>query len=487
MTIMSYRNILFTALAALLLLSACADDEVFTSSPDRILTFSTDTVTLDTVFSNVPSARRNMWVYNRSGEGIRCTNIRLERGNQSGFRVNVDGTYLGASMGYQTNNVEVRNKDSIRVFVEVTTPYNHAGKPNFVDDNLIFTLESGVVQKVNLNVYSWDALQLRDVKISRDSVLSSGPTPIIIYGGITVEEGATLTISAGTTLYFHADAGIDVFGRLNILGNADQNVVLRGDRIDRMFEYLPYDGVSGQWKGIHFHPSSYENWVQFADIHSTFDGVLVDSSDVSREKLTLHSSTIHNCQGYGLRSANSRVRLVNCQISNTLRDCLCVDGGWAEVNGCTLAQFYPFDALRGVALRFLASNFDLHQLLCQNSLVTGYAEIEMVGEKGKRKEPVFNYAFSHCIIRDTTNINYVDTVNVFRKVVFENDKDTSLVYGKKHFANIDTKKLRYDFRLDSLSTAIGKADPTTSPENDRQGRKRDDKPDIGAFEFSRNE
>ena len=188
------------------------------------MTFSTDTVRLDPVFSNVPSPRRDMWVYNRSGEGIRCTNIRLERGNQSGFRVNVDGTYLGASSGYQTNQVELRDKDSLRVFVEVTTPYNHAGKPNLVDDNLIFTLESGVVQKVNLNVYSWDAQLLRDVKISRDSVLSSGATPIIIYGGITVDEGATLTIAAGTTLYFHADAGIDVFGRLNILGNADENV-----------------------------------------------------------------------------------------------------------------------------------------------------------------------------------------------------------------------------------------------------------------------
>ena len=485
---MKYRNLIFTALAALLLLAACSDDDSFTTSTSRLLTFSTDTVRLDTVFSNVPSPRCDMWVYNRSGEGIRCTNIRLERGNQSGFRVNVDGTYLGASSGYQTNQVELRDKDSLRVFVEVTTPYNHAGKPNLVDDNLIFTLESGVVQKVNLNVYSWDAQLLRDVKISRDLVLSSGATPIIIYGGITVDEGATLTIAAGTTLYFHADAGIDVFGRLNILGNADENVVLRGDRIDRMFDYLPYDGVSGQWRGIRFHETSYDNWLQFADIHSTFDGIVADSSDVSRLKLTLHSSTIHNCQGYGLRSVNSRIHLVNSQITNTLRDCLCVDGGWAEVNACTLAQFYPFDALRGVALRFLSTNFDLQQFVCENSLVTGYSEVEMMGEQG-RDEAVFNYAFSHCIIRDTTNINYVDTVNIFKKVVFENDEDTSAIYGRKHFANIDTKNLRYDFRLDSLSTAIGKADPVTSPENDRQGRRRDEKPDIGAFEFfgSKNE
>ena len=100
---MKYRNLIFTALAALLLLAACSDDDSFTTSTSRLLTFSTDTVRLDTVFSNVPSPRRDMWVYNRSGEGIRLSDIRLEKGNQTGFRVNVDGTYLGASQGYHTN------------------------------------------------------------------------------------------------------------------------------------------------------------------------------------------------------------------------------------------------------------------------------------------------------------------------------------------------------------------------------------------------
>lgn len=479
---MKFRKIIQLAALVLTTLAACTDDDKFTQSPSNRLTFSTDSVKLDTVFSNVPSARRDFWVYNRSGDGIRCTNIRLERGNQSGFRVNVDGTYLGASVGYQTNQVEVRNKDSIRVFVEVTTPTQNADVPKLVEDNLLFTLESGVVQKVNLNAYSWDALLLRDVRIRRDSVLTAGITPIIIYGGITVEEGATLTIPAGTTLYFHADAGIDVFGRLEIVGNTDSEVTLRGDRIDRMFDYLPYDGVSGQWKGIRFRESSYENWIQFADIHGTFDGVVCDSSDISRTKLTLHSSTVHNCQGYGLRSVNSRICLINSQITNTLGDCLCVDGGWAEVNACTLAQFYPFDANRGVALRFLAKNHALERFFCENSLVTGYSEVEMMGEQG-RDEAVFNYAFSHCIIRDTTNINYVDTVNIFKKVVFENDEDTSLVYGKKHFVKVDADLLRYDFRLDSLSTAISRANPSTSPDNDRNGRRRKEKPDIGAYEF----
>ena len=43
--------------------------------------------------------------------------------------MNVDGISLDASNGYQANNLEVRNKDSIRVFVEMTSPINSATTP----------------------------------------------------------------------------------------------------------------------------------------------------------------------------------------------------------------------------------------------------------------------------------------------------------------------------------------------------------------------
>ena len=91
---------------------SCSDDDSFSLSTNHLLTFSTDTVKLDTVFSNVPTPTKTLWVFNRSGDGIRCVNVRLERGNQTGFRVNVDGTYLGEASGFQTSNVEIRNKDS---------------------------------------------------------------------------------------------------------------------------------------------------------------------------------------------------------------------------------------------------------------------------------------------------------------------------------------------------------------------------------------
>lgn len=458
-------------------LSSCNDDESFTTSGAHLLTFSVDTVKADTLFSNVPSSTRTFWAYNRSGDGIRCSQVRLERGNQSGFRVNVNGTYLSPEMGYQAQGLELRNKDSIQVFVEVTAPANHQDAPTKLEDNLLFTLESGVVQKINLNAYAWDAQLLRHIHITQDTTFV-GSAPRVIYGELTVDSGATLTLAPGTTLYFHGDAGMQVRGRLKSSGAAGQEVTLRGDRLDRMFDYLPYDGVSGQWKGLHFHTSSYDNELVYTDLHGAFDGVVCDSSDVEKTTLTLDNSTIHNCQGYGLLAVNSRVVARNTQFTNTLNDCVHLDGGHAMLNQCTLAQFYPFDSNRGAALAFTDS-YPLVSLEARNCLITGYADDVLMGTR-QDEASVFNYHFADCVIR-TPSVEAPENVN-FERVLFEDVKDTTTM-GIKHFRNIDAGKQRYDFSLDSVSAAIGRADAATSLPTDRKGMPRDDKPDVGAYEY----
>ena len=97
--------------------SACTDDDSFGTNRSDILTFSTDTVNMDTLFSTVPTSTYNFWVYNNSGDGIRLRKVRLQRGNQTGFRVNVDGEYLDNALGSQVSGIEIRKGDSIRVFV----------------------------------------------------------------------------------------------------------------------------------------------------------------------------------------------------------------------------------------------------------------------------------------------------------------------------------------------------------------------------------
>ena len=179
------RFFFFIAIIAVLM-TACTDNDSFTVSTGARLSFSEDTIRFDTLFSTVPSATQTFWVRNESSDGIRILTARLERNNQSGYRVNVDGTYLDP-VG---SDFEVRKGDSILVFVEVTTRENRLEEPQLVEDNLIFTLESGVEQRVNLRTYSWDAQKLTDLVIRQDTVIESR-VPIIVYGqGIRVEQGA---------------------------------------------------------------------------------------------------------------------------------------------------------------------------------------------------------------------------------------------------------------------------------------------------------
>lgn len=459
------------------LVMAC-NDESYTTSPTAKLVFSQDTVRLDTVFSNNPTTTRTFWVYNPSSATVMCSNIRLKNGNQKGYLVNVDGTYLSDVQGYQTSNVEIRGKDSIRVFVALNPNKVYQKDPFLVEDELIFSLESGVSQSVIMQGYAWDSEVLRNFVVDKDTTLT-GTGPYQVFGDIVVKDGATLTIGAGSALYFHANAGIEVYGKLKLLGEADKEVVLRGDRLDRMFAYLPYDRVSGQWKGVHIYNTSYDNLFKYTDLHGAFDGIVVDSTGVDKTTLTIQNSSVTNCQGYGLKVTHGVVELFNTLIANTLKSCLLVDGGKAMLNQCTIAQFYPFDSQRGAALYLRSTDHPITLFRCANTLITGYADDVMFGEKSEEGDLSW-LQLDHCMIR-TPKVTTADSV-YYATTYYEDVADT-LHYGRKHFKTIDTENLYYEFRLDSVSGAIGKANPTSRLMYDRLGRKRDDNPDIGAFEY----
>lgn len=428
---------------------ACADDDNFSASPALQLSFSSDTVSLDTLFSRTPSATYTFWVRNNNDEGLRIADIHLSRRNQTGFRVNVDGSYLDNSLGSQVNDIEIRRNDSILVFVELTSSQASNPEPTMVEDDLVFVLESGLQQKVNLRAWTWNAEKLYDHVITSDQLIETS-TPIIIYGGLKVEEGATLTLR-NTTLFFHDKAGIDVFGSLIL-----ENCVLRGDRLDKMFAYLPYDRVSGQWTGVHFHESSLKGVISGTEIRNACDAVVLDSAalDTTKVRLLMQNSVIHNSKGYGLKAVNSRVSLVNCQFTNTLSDCVSIVGGVADITHCTLAQFYPFSADRGVALRFAnfedSSDIPLLRLNCSASIVTGYDEDVMMGLV-RDTVAAFEYRFSDMLLR-TPKVTTADSLR-FSNIIWETPKDS--IEGKKHFRTIDEDNLYYDFHLDSVSTALG--------------------------------
>jgi hypothetical protein len=424
---------------------SCSDDDSFTTDAGALLSFSVDSVKMDTVFSGVATSTYSFWVYNRNKEGLRLPTVRLRQGNQTGFRVNVDGSYLDNQRGSVVNDLEVRGGDSIRVFVELTAAENGLDEPQLTEDDLLFHLESGVVQRVCLSAWAWDAVCMDSLVVSRDSLISSRK-PIMVYGDIRVDSTATLTIRS-TRLFFHDKAGIDVYGTLLL-----DSVLLRGDRLDNMFDYLPYDRVSGQWRGVHFFPSSTRNVLKNSEIRNATHALLVDSAalDTLEVRLAMDHCIVHNSKGAGLKAFNAFITLSYCQFTNMLEDCISVFGGLVGMDHCTLGQYYPFSADRGVALRFQNFyndyNYPLLLLQCTNSLVTGYADDEVMGNR-RDSLAAYAYYFENSLLR-TPAVS--DTTN-FRGIVWEDPKDEAM--GKARFVLIDEKNLKYDFHLvDSLET-----------------------------------
>lgn len=405
------------------------------------------------------------------------SSVRLANGNQSGFRVNVDGSYLSGQQGFRVPDVEIRDNDSIRVFVELTSPLNHNEMPQVVEDELVFLHESGVEQSVPLRGCSWDALMYDTITILHDTTIQSD-RPIVVRGRIRVAEGATLTIGAGTTLYMHSGAYIDVFGSLNIAGEVGNKVTIRGDRLDNMFDYLKYDEISGQWGGIRFTGTSRGNHITNADIHSPVIGIDVHIAEdsVSMVDLALENTIIHNCKGFGISSTNASLSIINCQITNCMYDCLDINGGKTEILYSTIAQFYPFTASRGVALSFYNDISEYSSLILANSIVTGYSDDEIMIGNEVGSTNVCDFLLTNSIIctPPAEGENIVDVI--FEKPVDEVAQD-------KHFRLVDLSNQKFDFHLSPSSTAIGKALPVVGIEYDIDGNKRSaETPSIGCYE-----
>jgi hypothetical protein len=106
-----------------------------------------------------------------------------------------------------------------------------------------------------------------------------------------------------------------------------------------------------------------------------------------------------------------------------------------------------------VSLRFLnqydGADYPLKKLSCTNSILTGYEENEVVKVAAADTTVTFDYAFDTCLLR--TPADSVD--QRFKNIVWEKPSDE--IQGKKHFVLIDEKNFKYDFHLDSLSTAKG--------------------------------
>ena len=291
-------------LAILLLctLWACDSYDSWTVDPSARLTFSSDTVSFDTIISKVGSSTRRLLVFNNNSAGIRLTNVRLKHGAESYFRINVDGQFLEQGSGY---DFEVRGRDSIFVLVEVTLPDVDADTVTSYTDSLAFQAESGEVQYVTLLAGGRDAYHwYGTIDINEDRTIPAG-RPVVIYDSVHVASDATLTLAPGAVLMFHHNAAMRVDGKLVANGTVDNPVIMRGDRTDNLFSYLPYDNTPEQWGGLYLHggPHSLDYLDRHLRILSGFYGVLAPRDGVVPYRLEMQAKLALPAQrGHGATS-----------------------------------------------------------------------------------------------------------------------------------------------------------------------------------------
>lgn len=475
-----------------LLVVACSDYESFSDNPSFRLAFSQDTIAFDTLVSTIPSSTKTLYAFNNNGDGMRIHTIQLEGGESSHFRVNVDGRYLPGGI---LHDFEVLRHDSLVVRIEMTPPEAGSNEPRFFEDKLHFLLENGTKQTVVLTGGSIDAyIEKQGLIIEEDAVMLTDK-PYVIYDSLVVKAGATLTLTEGTTLMFHDKAALHVYGKLVVQGSIEKPVVLRGDRMDHMFDYLLYDNTPSRWEGIVIHRGSYGNELFQCDLHSSRFGIICEDTeqvkpDETMPSVTLDCCILHNIGGDGLQLNNCVSRVTNTQISNTLGHTVSISGGSHTFIYSTLAQFYPFVADRGDGLH-LASSADgseyglLRKAHFINCVITGYGEDVLMGEHIP-DDGSCNYLFHHCFI----NTPEVDDVEHFAGCIFDRDKkkdEEEKLVRDQNFVTFDTENFIYDFTPKDSSMIRSLADKNYEglPLVDRKGVSRlaDEGPDAGCYEF----
>ncbi len=489
--------LLFPFALLLIAIAACTDDfENYSDNPDDILTFSTDTITFDTIISTVTTPTDRFVVYNDNSKPLLISSVSLSKGESSSFNIVVDG-----QAGNRFENVEVGAKDSIFIFVNVKLDENQGTIPVLYEDQVIFQT-NGVQQKIQLEAYGQDAYIWRGKIIEKSEVLPNDK-PYLIYDSLEIKEGITLTIQEGTTFYMHQNSKIKVYGNLIAKGTYNKRIVFRGDRMDNDYMVnIPYDRVPGQWDGFRFFKNSFNNEFEYIYIRNGSYGLTFDESTTETSKLKIKNSIVTNFKGALIAANNCLIEAENCEFSNSQYYLLSLVGGKYRFSQCTMANYYPSVQQWGAS-----NNATLY-------LSNEKVEFDAVTQKTVYKPaPLEQADFLNCIVyspNSRSGINLAkDTVHspsttynysfLNSLVLFDEKKSktqfTNCIFNKDpKFINVrltdDKKKsIPYDFRIDSISPARNVANIEAAQklpyDMNEISRFTDEGPDIGAYEYKK--
>lgn len=507
--------------------TSCRDDFHFETSTGG-LEFSKDTVYLDTVFTNIGSSTYTLKVYNRSNKDIKIPSIRLAQGQNSKYRLMVDGMD-----GKEFTNVELLAKDSMFVFIETTASVADANPTDFLyTDKIEFTSTNGM-QNVELVTLIQDAYFLYPQRLDGgyegvpfddktniygfyldESDPNNGneyhwrnDKPYVIYGYATVPSGRTLTVDPGARVHFHADSGLMVRpgGRLLVNGELstterlENEVIFEGDRLEPAFS-----DVAGQWSAVLI-MSNTENEINHLTLKNANIGVyaFVTGQNDPQPKVTIKNSQIYNCTNFGIYGIHANITGENIVANNAGQvSAAFAQGGTYSFKYCTFANYFnSYDqvplllndyqedsANNKVTLSDLSATFD-------NCIVYGSGNVGLSLEKYPNTDSGvttnFHIKFNNCLIK-LVDFNRLENAALYP---FTGNNSALVEYtsgckigrtssqNRPKFKNAQDNNLRLIDDTESEGP-YGTADAsvTTSPNSDITGASRSSTPDMGAYE-----
>lgn len=330
-----FRYVILTLLGALgLLCFSCIDDDI-TTSPSAVLTFSRDTVSFDTVFTEIGTPTARLIVRNPNKKGVSISYIGF-KDPETRYRLNVDG-----QSGQTFHDVEIRGRDSIYVFIECRPEASPTSEPALIEDQLQF-VTNGNTQEVTVEAWGQNVTRLHGVVMESDMTLDA-TQPYVVFDSLVVSEGTTLHVTPGTRLLFHDDAKLRVEGTLDARGEAGRLIDMRGDRLDNVLPDVGYDILAGQWEGIRIDAASFGNRMEYVDMRSTKSGLTADScGNLEQSKLLLVNSWLHNSQATVLDARHCRVDAYGVCFSEAAEAVVRLTGGVHQFTQCTISNYYLF-------------------------------------------------------------------------------------------------------------------------------------------------
>lgn len=406
---------ILTVITLITLFHSCEKEKV-NSSSDSVLRFSSPVITFDTVFTAIGSATKNLRVSNQTNGNIVISSIKLAGGNESGFKLNINGEAVN-----EASNIKIPARDSIYIFVEATLNKTGTSVPLVSEDSILFKVND-VEQKVKLIAWGQDFNLVKSQVIRTTTWTNEKPYLVLNYA--YVDSGQVLTIEPGTTVYFHGKAGLFVKGAINVDGSPEEPVEFRGDQPE-----TSASGVQEKWNGIVLFSGSHNNKIDYAVIRNANIGLQVGTIEhAGFASVILSNTRIENMNWSGIWAMKSKILAYNCVISNVrYYNTALLLGGDYQFYHTTFANYYNnLAAGLRITETLVVSNYlvdnksgvryvgDMKQAVFGNCIITGNRVNELSVSMDKKGGA--NYLFDRCLIQVADTFKFAEP-NRFNEVL----------------------------------------------------------------------